>query len=299
MSTQPIPIIVTGKPQLVAHPDLPRRLFNGVKPKYEIAHFCFSAEAFADEFPKVMQGESFAVSGGVGTNVGSSNPRKPKAAVVGGGMTDEEFAQMSITECTSREHKTNSQLSAAVTCHRLVTNGPGFKGALDTCVEPSSFIYLPVPDEATSRAQEPVDEERLTEVDMHSHYVFHDYRHPSDGTGRRGLRRDVESFRLSYRKASQAFEDAGCATHSESSCRDTRPWGALLSPGLPALYMSGPDTPISDPLQALGQDNLSKPLPAWRPGAFVSFLVTTLLRGAARPRSEHRKSRTTVMVGVL
>ncbi|EPQ58797.1 hypothetical protein GLOTRDRAFT_119219 [Gloeophyllum trabeum ATCC 11539] len=110
MSTEAIPIMVTGKPQLVAHPDLPRRLLNGVRPKYEIAHFCFSAEAFADEFPKVIKGESYAVSSGVGTNVGSevwkrrlmktgaASLRKPKASVVGGGMTDEEFEQMKSVE---------------------------------------------------------------------------------------------------------------------------------------------------------------------------------------------------------
>ncbi|TFK47036.1 hypothetical protein OE88DRAFT_1739068 [Heliocybe sulcata] len=98
MSTEPIPVIITGKPQLVAHPDLPKRLLNGLKPKYEIAHFCFSAEAFEEEFPRVMKGESFAVSSGVGSNANSSNPRKPKAAVVGGGMTDEEYERMRACE---------------------------------------------------------------------------------------------------------------------------------------------------------------------------------------------------------
>ncbi|KZT29588.1 hypothetical protein NEOLEDRAFT_1128394 [Neolentinus lepideus HHB14362 ss-1] len=98
MSTESIPIIITGKPHLVAHPDLPARLIKGVKPKYEIVHFCPSAEAFEEEFPKVMKGESYAVSSGLGSNVKSANPRKPKAAVVGGGMTDEEFARMKAVE---------------------------------------------------------------------------------------------------------------------------------------------------------------------------------------------------------
>ncbi|TFK49648.1 hypothetical protein OE88DRAFT_1736649 [Heliocybe sulcata] len=101
MQTSNIPILITGRVNLANDPSFAARIVEGLKPKYDVVHFCFSPEAFVEEFPNLMKGESVTPSSALGSNIQRGKsllPRKPVAVIAGGGLIDEEVAAMQALE---------------------------------------------------------------------------------------------------------------------------------------------------------------------------------------------------------
>ncbi|GAO50507.1 hypothetical protein G7K_4631-t1 [Saitoella complicata NRRL Y-17804] len=88
----PVPFLACVKKtelvmRIIMSPTFPRD-------RYDFVHLCVGIDAFREEFPKIMEGTNYSAASGLGSNVNSEHPQKPKIVIAGSGFSDDEVDEL-------------------------------------------------------------------------------------------------------------------------------------------------------------------------------------------------------------